>query len=226
MPSFFRMLAYSGAALALTVTVGCSSGDSVDPQLTDEVSEAPAETTPAPAAASNERIRLRANGGEDVLILQVQGDDATIEAESGAASFALTTAPDQSVQVNDAAGASLAVVTVGDGQWVVSHASQPEESYILSRSSDGNYQFETADGDAIYRIQKRAYGFEVTAPDETSLYKVRVKGERLVLRSAENQTVMVTRDTLVPAAMLPFAFDVLSPEQQFGLAYALHQAGG
>lgn len=221
MPSFFRTFAYSGATLALALMVGCSTGDSVDPQPTDEISEAPAETSPAPSGP--ERIRLRANGGEEVLVLRIKENEATLE--SGAESFDLITNADQSVQVEDAAGAALALVTTGDEQWVVGNANQPEESYVLRRFSDGNYQFETADGEAVYGIQERAYGFEITAPDETSLYQLRLKDERLVLRSAENQTVMVTRDALVPAAMLPFAFDVLSSEQQVGLAYAIHQSG-
>lgn len=222
MPSLFRTFAYSSAALALTLMVGCSSGESVDPQPTEETSSAPAETAPA-ATASNERIRLRANGGAETLVLKVKGNDATLE--NGTTSFELTADSDQSVQVKDAAGASLALVTVGDSQWVIGNASQSEDSYVLQRLEGGDFRLETADGQAVYDIQKRGYGYEVLNPDETSLYKLRMRDGRMVLRDADNAAVMTTKDALLPAAMLPFAFEVLSSEQQIALAYALHRAG-
>jgi|GEM_PF-2512726 len=223
MPSLFRAFAYGSATLALTVMVGCSSGDSVDSQPADAPTVSSAESVSA--SPQSARIRLRA-GGEDALLFKADGNEATFEDANGNATLELATTPDASVEVKDASGAAVAVVTVDEGQWTVGNADASGESHVLRWLGNGDYQLETAAGEAIYLIQKRGYGFEVMTPDETSLYTLREKeGERLVLRNAENEVVMVTKDALVPSAMLPFAFDTLSPEQQAGLFYAMYKAG-
>lgn len=229
MSAFFRVFAYGSATLAIALLVGCSTSESVDLSPTEAaptVAE-PTATAPATTAPATGRIRLRADQGAATLLLKVQPQSATVEGENGSPALELVKEADQ-VQVNAADGTTLAVVTTEADQWTVS-AGQPAEGatrYVLQRLNGGDYQLTTADGADIYRIQKRGYGFEITAPDDTSLYKLRLKGERLVLRDAAAQLLWATNDPLVPAAMLPFAFEELTPEQQVGLAYAIHQAGG
>ncbi|MDA0867263.1 MAG: hypothetical protein O2890_12775 [Cyanobacteria bacterium] len=130
------------------------------------------------------------------------------------------------VKIKDPSDAVLGYVITQEGYWKVENAEQTQELFILRAQDDGDYKLEDGSDAQIYRIKQRDYGYEVETPDKTSLYKVKLKDGKLSLRDANEVTVMSTQSPLVPIAMACFGFDVLTPEQQAALAYAVNLAGG
>jgi len=72
----------------------------------------------------------------------------------------------------------------------------------------------------------RVYEFEIELPPKQSIYKVKVKDEKISLRDKSDKTVLYTKSQLIPLAIACFSFDVLSREQQAALAYVVNLTGG
>ncbi|MBD1909856.1 MULTISPECIES: hypothetical protein [unclassified Leptolyngbya] len=222
MRSMLRVLLYSLLGLMLTLFLGCSSGQNVSPQpapTTEVSSEAVAPQ------ASKVKVKFKREDGTEAFSLEFRSDGAKLEGANGDELARFTVDDNQKVKVKNATDTALAYIVSDSDKWKVENADQTKELYILRRQSDGDYKFETGSDQDIYRVKQRDYGFEIETPDKVSVYKVKLKEGKLSLRDASDQTVLYTKDPLTPIALAPFGFKELTPEQQAGLAYALHRAG-
>ncbi|NJM99956.1 MAG: hypothetical protein HC800_24970 [Phormidesmis sp. RL_2_1] len=126
------------------------------------------------------------------------------------------------VKIKDINHQVLGYVVIHDGYWKLENAAQTEELYILRLQADGDLKLEDGTDKLVYRVKRRDYGYEIESPKKTSLYKVKVKGDKTSLRNANDETVLSTKSPILSTAMACFGFDVLSPAQQAALAYAVN----
>lgn len=222
MRSLLRALLCSLLGLMLTLFLGCSSENS---RILPEAAAPSTEASIEARAAQTDRIKFKREDGTEAFSLEFRGDGAKLEGNDGRELARFTVDDNQKVKVKNASDAPLAYIVSDSDKWKVENPEQTKELYILRRQTDGDYKFETGDDQEIYRVKRRDYGFEIETPDKVSLYKIKLKEGKLSLRDINDKTVLYTKDPLAPIALTPFGFKELTPEQQAGLAYALHRAG-
>ncbi|PZD75267.1 hypothetical protein C1752_00120 [Acaryochloris thomasi RCC1774] len=169
-------------------------------------------------------VKFKQDGGQERFTLKYKPDGAKLEDAAGAEIARLNIDAAQKVKIKDPQDQVLGYVVPTTGAWKLENAEQSEELYILRQQDDGDYKLETGSDQPIYRIKKREYGYEIESPDKQSLYKVKEKEGKISLRNAEDQTVLYSKDKTSPIAMACFGFEVLTPEQQAALAYAVSQS--
>lgn len=220
--SMLRVVLYGCVTLLLTLFLGCSGGDSAN--LPSNSPATPSASTAATSQAT--KIKFKLADGREAFSLEFRADGAKLEGSNNQELARFTVDANQKVKVKNARDATLAYIVTDSDKWKVENADQSAELYILRRQSDGDYKFETGADQELYRIKKRDYGYEIETPAKVSRYKVKLKAGKLSLRNGADQTVLYTKDPLVPVALVPFGLEELTPEQQAGLAYALHRTGG
>ena len=176
--------------------------------------------------ASAEKLKFKRDDGSEAFSIKFRADGAKLVDGDDQEIARFTLDESGKVKIKDPSDAVLGYVITQEGYWKVENAEQTQELFILRAQDDGDYKLEDGSDAQIYRIKQRDYGYEVETPDKTSLYKVKLKDGKLSLRDANEVTVMSTQSPLVPIAMACFGFDVLTPEQQAALAYAVNLAGG
>ena len=149
-----------------------------------------------------------------------------MEDASGAELARFTIDESGKVKIKDAADVVLGYIVSQPGYWKVENADQTQELYIFRRQDDGDYKLEDGANTQIYRVKMRDYGYEIETPDKQSLYKVKQKENKISLRDASEQTVLSTKAAVMPVAIAPFGFDVLTREQQAALSFAVSVTGG
>lgn len=175
------------------------------------------------SSATSSSLKFKQTDGNTAFSLNILPDGAKLVDAADRELARLTRDDQQKIKIKNASDQTLAYVVPAADHWKLENANQTEELYILRRQNDGDYKLEDAADREIYRIKQRDYGFEIETPTKQSLYKIKVKDGKVSLRDASDQTILSTRSPLPPIAMACFGFEVLSREQQAGLAYALYE---
>ena len=225
-----RFVLLSLASSILTLFLGCGPAPQIaeptpanSPAATDSATNTAADTEPV---AAGEKVKFKLDGGDEAFSLKFKADGAKVENADGSELARLKTDETKKVKIKDANEKTLGYVVTKAGYWKLENAEQTEELYVLRRQDDGDYKLETGANQLVYRIKARDYGFEIEAPEKKSLYKVKLKGEKLSLRNSSEKTVLYTKSKFLPVAIACFGFDPLSREQQAALAYAVNASGG
>ena len=217
----------SGALMVLLLLTSCTRGDA--PSVPTASTPSSTQTSPSPATAPTtrtEQIEFKQEGGDEIFTLKLRPDGAKLVDASEVEIARLTVDANQKIKIKDANDQTLGYIVSRDGYWKVENADQTQELYILRRQDDGDYKLEDGADQQIYRIKVRDYGYEIETPTKESLYKVKLRDGKISLRNAQDETVLYTRAAIAPIAVACFGFDVLSPEQQAALAFAVSQTGG
>jgi hypothetical protein len=225
--------------LTLLVLAACSSAP--PPEAPAESTARPAAETTATAPApepstptanapekqeSLEQLKFKREDGSEAFSIKFKADGAKLVDADDQEIARFTVDDTGKVKIKDPSDQVLGFIVPEAGYWKVEDASQTQELFVLRHQDDGDYKLEDGQDTQIYRIKQRDYGFEVETPDKTSLYKVKLKGDKLSLRNANDATVISTKAPMVPAAMACFGLEALSLEQQAALAYAVNLSGG
>lgn len=185
-------------------------------------SQTSAQTVPQ---TTREKVKFK-QGDTELFSIKYKDDGAKLEDASGAELARFTLDESGKVKIKDAADVVLGYIVSRPGVWKVENADQTQELYIFRRQDDGDYKLEDGSDTQIYRVKMRDYGYEIETPDKQSLYKVKQKENKISLRDASEETVLSTKDSVVPVAIAPFGFDVLTREQQAALSFAVNATGG
>lgn len=220
MRSFFRVLFVSLLTLGLILNLSCGGGN---PSQTD----APIALLQRSIDSESDlrSIQFRHEDGSEVFSLQILTDGAKVESADGSEIVRLTVDESDKVKIKDPQDTTLGYVVTNSDNWKLKDADQTQDLFILRRRSNGDYRLETGADQELHRIKHRDYGFEIQSPQEVTLYKVKLKEDKLSLRDADEETIFYTRDPLAVPALTPFGFEVLSREQQMGLSYAIDRIG-
>ena len=213
---------------SLIIFSGCS-------QVAKENAPVANNTTPTAEIVSNSqsldfnlasKVKFKLENGNEAFSLKPKEDGIKVESANGKEIARLTVDEQRKIKIKDAADRTLGYVVSQDKYWKIENSEQTKELYILRQQADGDYKLETGDDNQVYRIKSRDYGWEIETPQKQSLYKVKIKDDKIVLRDKDEMTVIKTESDFPLLAVACFGFDVLSQEQQSALAYAVILAGG
>ena len=192
-----------------------------------------AEATPVVDRGSDRPVNLAENGlkqkvkfkrgdGSVAFVLNPKDNGAKMVDGNNEELARLAVDPKQRVKMKNAADEVLGYIVPGNGYWKIENPEQTQELYILRRQDNGDYKLEDGESRPIYRIKARNYGFEIETPQQQSLYKIKVKENKITLRDAEDKTVLSTEFGFTPIAVACFGFKKLNKAQQAALAYAIN----
>ena len=172
------------------------------------------------------KVKFKLENGDEAFSLKPKDNGIKVEGADGAEIARLTLDEKGKIKIKDAADTTLGYVVSKDKYWKLENPEQTKELYILRQQADGDYKLETGDESQVYRLKRRDYGWEIETPQKESLYKIKAKKNKIVLRDKNDVTVIKTKSDLPLIAIACFGFDVLSQSQQSALAYAITLAGG
>jgi len=87
-------------------------------------------------------------------------------------------------------------VTLESNGFEIRDSDGKTELFDLKRQPDGDWKLKTADETPLAVLKKRDYGYEIEDPQETSLFKAKLKSGKSSLRDAADQTVLYTKDPI------------------------------
>lgn len=201
---------------------GCSS----NAKTSSNVSTASSPQTTSNVVTQTEKIKFKTEGGTDLFSLKQQADGAKL-VDGNEKEFAIIKIDESGkVKIKNASEKVLGYVVAEKGYWKIENPEQNKELYILRRANNTEYQLEDAAKKQVYQIKARNNGFEIETPDKKLVYKIKVKEGKTSLRDASDKTVFSTKSVVSPIAFACFGLDVLTREQQAGLAYAVNSTKG
>ena len=227
---FTRFKLVISLGITLLILAACTNTPTVEqpselPNGEAAQTETTAQETGSDAQTAVEQLKFKRDDGSEAFSIKFQPDGAKWVDGNDQEIARFTVDENQKVKIKDPSDNVLGFVVIQDGYWKIENAEQTQELFILRRQDDGDYKLEDDSDTQIYRIKQRDYGYEIETPDKQSLYKVKISEDgKVSLRDANDKTVVSTRAAIAPVAVASFGFDVLSPEQQAALAFAVNFA--
>ncbi|WP_008309706.1 hypothetical protein [Leptolyngbya sp. PCC 6406] len=229
----FAIWSLSLSCAALLMFTACSSSPPVDRatqaetgQSTDQASnQASDQATVTTAQSSTDQLKFKHDDGSEAFALKFQDNGAKLVDSSDQEIARLTVNDGGKVKIKDPSDTELGYVVSYDGYWKVKNADQTQDLFVLKAREGDGYRMDDGQGNRLYRIKQRDYGYEIQTAEEVSLYKIKLKDGKLSLRDVNDDTVISIRSAMSPAAMTAFGLDALSLEQQAALAYAIILSG-
>jgi hypothetical protein len=223
--------------LFIFATFGCSNSaksptDISPANVSQTVPPSTAVSKPevSPVAQKNntatDKIKFKTAGGSDLFSLKQKADGAKLVDGQNQELARIKADKPGKIKIKNAADQVLGYVVTKKGDWKLKNPEQTQDLYILRRQDDGDYKLEDAAKKEVYRIKAKNKGLEIITPDKQLVYQVKVKGDKISLRKASDQTIFYSKSGLSPIAFACFGFDVLTREQQAALAYAVNSTGG
>ncbi len=227
---FMRLKFTVALGIVLLALTACTNTSTIEQPAQPSNDEAPstettAQETGSDAQTAGDQLKFKRDDGSEAFAIKFQPDGAKWVDGNDQELARFTVDENQKVKIKDPSDNVLGFVVIKDGYWKIENAEQTQELFILRRQDDGDYKLEDGSDTQIYRIKQRDYGYEIETPDKQSLYKVKISEDgKVSLRNASDETVISTRAAIAPVAVASFGFDVLSPEQQAALAFAVNFA--
>ena len=212
----------------LVILSSCTTQAPVEENSSAATSNPPSpEVIDSSPSANNltNKVKFKLENGDEAFSLKPKDNGIKVESADGSEIARLTVDEERKIKIKDAADTTLGYVVSKDEYWKIENPEQTKELYILRQQSDGDYKLETDSDRQIYRLKRRDYGWEIETPEKESLYKVKTKDNKIVLRDKDEITVIKTEADFSLLALACFGLDVLTQEQQSALAYAITLAG-
>ncbi|WP_017654034.1 hypothetical protein [Fortiea contorta] len=193
----------------ITTIFGCSHSDKI------------ANNTTTPVATDYSQKNTL-----DSFSLNQKADEAILVDGKNQTLATITSEKSGKFKILDSAGKNIGYVVAKKDSWKLKNSEQNQELYTLKKQDDGDYKLKDAVNQEIYRIKVRDDNFEIETPDKKSFYQVITKAGKTSLMNTANKTSFSPKSDLSPIAVACFGFDVLTREQQAGLAFAVNSTGG
>ena len=163
---------------------------------------------PSPAhqvADSTERnIRLKSAGEQTEYELNIAADHATVFGKSNE-ELSIVKIGDQ-FQVRRALDNHVGeILMTPRGINVIDPTTGQDFEFIKLRESN-DWKLSDKEGETVYRVKQRSYGFEIELPDNQSLFKIKHKDKKKSLRDAGEITLLYTKDEVTTVALVPLGF--------------------
>jgi hypothetical protein len=197
------------------------------------------QATPSPLSTNNQptdtnilkisypldKIKFKTAGGTDLFALKPLPDGGKLVDGKEQEIARIKTDESGKIKIKNAQEKVLGYVLKSQGLWTVENPDK-KALYILKRNSDSNYQLEDSNQKEIYQITTNKTGLEIFTLNKKLLYQIKIQEGKISLRNTSGSTVFSTKSNISPIAFACFGLDVLTREQQAGLAYAVNLTGG
>lgn len=224
MPKIFVNILIAG--FLLTSIFSCSSNQAnqaiPSPLSTNNQ---PTDTNILKISYPLDKIKFKTAGGADLFALKPLPDGSKLVDAKEQEIARIKTDESGRIKIKNAQEKVLGYVLKSQGSWTVENPDK-KALYILKRNSNSNYQLEDSNQKQIYQIITNKKGLEIFTSDKKLIYQVTIKEGKISLRNTSGSTVFSTKSNISPIAFACFGLDVLTREQQAGLAYAVNLTGG
>ena len=171
-----------------------------------------------------DKIKFKTESGSELFSLKIQTDGAKLVDAKNSEIVKIKSEQPGKVKIKNAADKVLGYIVTDNGSWKLENPEQNKALYILKQQNNGNYKLEDSASKEIYQINSNNNELSIEASNKL-VYQVKIKEQKTSLRDASGQTIFSTKSNISPIAFACFGFDVLTREQQAGLAYAVLTGG-
>ncbi|QUY45699.1 hypothetical protein [Acaryochloris marina] len=172
---------------------------------------------------SKSGIKFRQYNGQERFTLKSQPDGAKLVDASGQVILRLKKDSAQKIKIKDHQEQVRGYVVPVDDTWKLKSPDQSQNLFILHRQKDGGYQLKTGGNQLVYRLKIQDYGYEVEMASKQSLYTIKTKRGKTLLKDSNDEILLYTKPPISPIVMASFGLDALTEAQQTALAYALSE---
>ena len=232
------MITFTRVVLLFAVSVllpACSGGgeadrtdsyrDAVDSQVADSGARSSGSAVPQQKAKSPSGFAAKVKfKGREALSIKPMSDGAKLINAAGLELGRYKVRDEFRVKVKDGSDRELGQIR-GDAAKIHVENASGERTFALQRQDDGDYKFETASGELLYKIKTRDYGLKIEDANEVEVVKVKVNAGKTSLRNAKDETILSTKDSISALAMACFALDKLDQPMRVGLAVRMQAEG-
>lgn len=200
------------------MVIGCQTGVPISPVSIPEINK-----DSSGAINSKTVVKFRQFNGQERFTLKSQPYGARLENASGQEILRLKKDSTQKIKIQDPQQQELGYVVPANNTLKLKSPDQNQNLFVLHRQEGGDYQLKTGDNQLVYRLKVRDYGYEIETASEKSLYKIKTKRGKTLLKDSKNEILLYTKPPISPMMMASFGLDALSEAQQTALAYALSE---
>lgn len=204
MPTSSRLLLLT-LGLVLPLYSGCGSSEEPTPAPSAIASDQNPETEESTGTshgdataqpASRQKISFRKGAGEDLYELKFKDDGGAKLVDSDEAEIARFTVSGGKLKVKLPDDSVVAYVVARENGFEIRDESQKTELFDMKRYPDGDWKLKLADESVLAVVKKRDYGYEIEDGNEASLFKVKLKSGKTSLRTAQDETVLYTKNSI------------------------------
>ncbi|KZL50592.1 hypothetical protein PN456_10665 [Nodularia spumigena CS-586/05] len=211
-------------AFLITAILSCSNN-----QTKNDISQQnipPTAVTTTNLDNQTEKIKFKTEFGAELFSLKQQDNGVKLVDANDQELARIRENTPGKFKIKNVSEEVLGYVVREKSLWKLENPDESQGLYILKRQNDSHYTLEDAANKAIYQIQGQNNSWEIKTPENSLVYQVRIKDGKTSLRNLSGNTVFSTISEISPIAFACFGLDVLTREQQAGLAYAVNLTGG
>lgn len=164
------------------------------------------------SAASWDKIKFKADGGETAFSLK-RADDGAKLVDGSEAELARYSLKENKLKIKAPDDSVTGYVIALDGYLKIENGDQTVELFKLQRQDDGDWKLERGDGTFLSRVKKRDYGFEIENEADESLGKIKLKDGKTSIRDAGDKTLLYTKDPVATMAVACLALDEIESQE-------------
>jgi hypothetical protein len=217
-----KSLLYLISFILIFTSIGCENTNKTSIDIPNSTTTA---STPANLQNQTDKIKFKSETGSELFSLKLQTDGAKLVDAKNNEIVKIKSDKPGKVKIKNTSDKVLGYVVTEKGSWKLENSEQNKALYTLKLQNDGKYKLEDSTNKEVYQINLTSNELLIQANNKL-VYKVKIKEQKTSLRDASGKTVFSTKSNITPIAFACFGFDVLTREQQAGLAYAVNLTGG
>lgn len=202
----------------MPLIVGCQTDVPISPVSIPNIN-----TDSSVTVGSKTGVKFRQYNGQERFTLKSQPNGAKFVDASGQVILRLKKDSAQKIKIEDPREQVQGYVVPVNDTWKLKSPDQSQDLFILHRQKDGGYQLKTGDNQLVYRLKVQDYGYEVEMANKKSLYTIKTKRGKTLLKDSNNEILLYTKPPISPIVMASFGLDTLTEAQQTAFAYALSE---
>ncbi len=220
--SIIRNFLYGVVTLCLVIVLGCSSGNpspnAGSTSATNSTANAPEQTQ---RRVQFDTIRIRPGEGNQLITLKVSRQEAQLRDQNNELLAVLVAENARRLKIETPEGQLQGYAVANENGLKLENADRSANLFSMRQQDNGNYRVIGSDG-VLYQIRDRENGMVIySSTDESVVYKVIERGDRLVMKDGSNAVIFRTNAELPTLAFACFGLEELSLEQQAACAYSM-----
>ena len=180
-----------------------------------------------PAKATNQRlpaevlagkVKLRVGEGKNLFWFKKQTDTSCKLYGSDEKELAKFSFKGKTLKAKSPSGEELFEIKPKDDKVMILDAKGKELFKLKLKLADDKIDFYLPNEKRVYRIKKKEYGWRLEDNDNNSLFRVKNKSGKIVLRDMKDKTVLYSKEVKTTLPLVFFKIKELSNEQKAACA--------
>lgn len=207
---------------ALVLSVLACQSQATEPAEKSDSDAASRLEEPLSLGLLEEKLKLKDGTGAEVAAFKPKDNGAKLVGPDGE-ELARYTLKGGTIKVKDSVDTVVAWVK-GDANKIKLLAPDGEtERFSLRPHKDGGYKLKGIEGQLLYELKPRPYGFKVVDEQDQVVAKVKYASGKVSVRDETEVTLYSTKTRVAVSAFATLAFSELSLAERGGLFLKLHR---